>query len=722
MPSPAQPIDQLAFEQRHLDAVVRRRDDLIDEFFARDDEPSRQRARELTAVSDGLVFGRIDTTANDQWRIGRIGIRDSDGDPLVLDWRAPVARPFYTATAADSQGLQSRRHIRSDAHIVTGVDDESFTGDSAGLVGEAALLRALDARRSGQMSEIVSTLQSEQDAVVRADPKDCLVVQGGPGTGKTAVALHRAAYLLFTHDRIARRGVLIIGPNARFLDYIGQVLPSLGETQVVQLSPATMLPGIVATDDEPSLAVEVKGRGVWAEILSRAVAERRPEPAALRVDWSGTTIEVDAAHMRAIIARIEATDDPLHVQRERYVESIIDELASAVRAESARALADVEAGLEDLLATVDRALAKDQSHAVRRSDVSGADVDGQLNASAAESIAGSLVGEPEVADAMARIWPPVDPQEVLAALLADAEQLAELTLELTAEERDAVRRDSALAVSDQQGWTTADVALLDELAAIVGAPANLGPHELPKGAPFSTRAAADRTWAYGHVIVDEAQELSAMQWRALARRCPALSFTVVGDVNQTASPSGATSWSEALTPVFGSRFRESHLTICYRTPREVIDLTPPVLAAAGSTVEPPEAARSNGIMPRRVEAAPGALVETARAFVAELAASYSDGQVAVIWPDGSAPTQPSPPPRSLHNPAEIVEVTASQAKGLEFDAVVLVDPQRIVAGERGWNTLYVALTRCTQELVVVSAEPWLPELVIPLVERVEASA
>ncbi|QHC00530.1 ATP-binding domain-containing protein [Epidermidibacterium keratini] len=283
------------------------------------------------------------------------------------------------------------------------------------------------------------------------------------------------------------------------------------------------------------------------------------------------------------------------------------------------------------------------------------------------------------------------------------------------------------------------MALLDELAALVGAPASLGPTPTP-AETFSARAASDRTWAYGHVIVDEAQELSAMQWRALARRCPALSFTIVGDVNQTANVAGASSWDVMLRPLFGDRLHERHLTICYRTPREVIDLTPPILAAAASTVEAPRAARSNGITPYRIDVLPAEIADIARNTAQELAAEYAGGQVAVIWPDGVSTTarslalphcsttdrdssttdgdgsttdgQESTTDNGNSGGGDVVEVSASGAKGLEFDAVVLVEPALVAAGPRGWNTLYVALTRCTQQLVVVASTPGPSELAI----------
>ena len=299
---------------------------------------------------------------------------------------------------------------------------------------------------------------------------------------------------------------------------------------------------------------------------------------------------------------------------------------ATIAAESQRALEDVEAGFEDVLATVDRSIERDNRVAARRADLTGADVTGQLESADAAPIAAALLAEPETAAALERIWPTVDPRAVLADLLGDAASLERLAPELSAAERAVVGRGA------DRGWSAADVALLDELAALVGAPASLG--AATGGMTFSAKAAADRTWTYGHVIVDEAQELSAMQWRALARRCPTLSFTIVGDVNQTASAAGTGDWSATLRPVFGERMREQHLTICYRTPREVMDLTPPILAAAGSTVAPPQAARSNGIEPRRVDVPFDEIADIARKTARELADEYAGGQVSIIWPDG----------------------------------------------------------------------------------------
>lgn len=674
---PADPDDDPLARQAHRDAVVARR-------------------AELRRAEAGLYFGRIDD-AHGNRHLGRVGLRGAPGDfppghdpddPLLIDWRAPAARAFYTATAKDPQGLLSRRHIRTEGRTVIGVDDEALSGAAAvdtALVGEAALLRVLEQRRTGAMGDIVATLQAEQDAIVRAPREGGVVVQGGPGTGKTAVALHRAAYLLFAHPRIAERGVLIVGPSQRFLTYIGQVLPVLGETQVVGITPDALLPGIAAAATDADDAAEVKGRKVWAEILRRAADELLPAPTAVAIGIAGEDLVLDRDRVAQLLRQADAADGPATLRR-----LLVSELSRLAVAQAQRQFDDVERGFEDILATVDRSMAAEtgEQHA-------------PLRAVEPVQIRRQVAGDPALDDVVRRLRPAIDPQDALRTLLTDPEFLSRTAPTLTAAERALVLRGR-----DDKGWSAADIALLDELAALLHWP---GPHTSGTGADgraragaetaddaaeltLAERAARDPRWAYGHVIVDEAQELSDMQWRAISRRCPAGSVTAVGDVNQVEAPGGHSDWSQALTPVLGRRWRRTDLTVCYRTPQQVMSVAAAALSAAGASVAPPTSVRPGRVAPWERTVTAGATAVAAAGVLDRWHTDYDGGQFAVIAPPSRLPAL-----RQLAS-AQVSVLTPQQSKGLEFDAVLLVDPVAMAGGRRGSGALYVAMTRCTQEL------------------------
>jgi DNA helicase IV len=712
----------------------------------------------LNAAEHGLCFGRLDFADGERHYVGRLGIADDDHEPLLIDWRAPAARSFYLATGAAPGGVRRRRHIRTRLRRVTGLEDEvlDLAGAAAGphqLTGEAALLAALSASRTGRMSDIVETIQAEQDAVIRAAQDGVLVVQGGPGTGKTAVALHRAAYLLYTHrEKLARRGVLIIGPNATFLRYIGQVLPSLGETSALLAAVEQLYPGMTADRTEPAEVAEIKGRAQFADVLAAAVADRQTVPAGgLTVPTGGgETLWLDEATCRRARAAARRTGLLHNEAAAVFADAMLD----ALTAEAAQQLAEGVPDVEELLAAAglaDDDWAGDPAHT---RDL--------IDAPERSRIRAELAGDPAVRAAIAQLWPVLTPAELLADLFADPARLATAAPGLPAAERAALRRDPG-------GWTPADVPLLDEAAELLGVDQRAeraqaqrqqqarlrtaqgvldiltgsASHELDDLDPVeregftaaevmdaellaerhrerddrsvAQRAAADRTWTFGHVIVDEAQELSAMAWRLVMRRCPNRSMTVLGDLAQTGDLAGAASWAQVLDPYVAGRWRLARLTVNYRTPAEIMA----VAAASRTDLEPVRSVRSTGVPPWRAEVSEAELPGRLAAAAAAEAAAVGDGRLAVLVPadrfaaacDAVGSVLPAAVAGAagggdpdLDNP--VVVLTVRQAKGLEFDSVLVVDPDGIAAGSpRGPNDRYVALTRATQRLGVLQPVP-----------------
>jgi DNA helicase IV len=707
----------------------------------------------LDAAEDGLCFGRLDLRTGERRHIGRIGLRDEsgEGEPLLIDWRAPAARAFYVATAGAPHGARRRRHIAMHGRRVTGVDDEVLDrgelGGASGLAGEGALLAALEVTRTGRMRDIVGTLQAEQDAIIRSAHSGILVVQGGPGTGKTAVALHRAAYLLYTHRRLAERGVLVVGPNPTFLGYISQVLPGLGETNVLLRTVGELFPGVAAGRAESRLAEEVKGRAAMAGVLAAAVRGRQAAGPA-EVEFGGETLRLGRQAVEEAATRARATRLPHNRARPLFQRQVIAALAEQY-AEGARELADrLEADVADVLAEAREAIEADLA-ALPEIPGSAGD-DGQLHLA---DLRRELRADPEVRARLDDLWPALTPQRLLEELFASPERLAIAAPALTAAERAALVRQPG-------GWSTADVPLLDEAAELLGrderaararssrereqriayaqgvldiaagsgssggeetlSAADLldagelaARHEAPGHQAVAERAAADRTWAFGHVIVDEAQELSQMAWRLLARRCPARSMTIVGDVAQTGGPAGTTSWERVIEPLAGDRWRLARLTVNYRTPAEIMAAAAGLLAAIDPGQPPPQSVRETGVLPWRMATTRDALPLTLTELTAQETASA--GRLAVIVPDarvrelGKAVSRAWPDVSFGDNPdltREVVLLGARQAKGLEFDSVLIADPAEIIAASpRGRNDLYVAMTRSTQRLGVLHPGP-----------------
>ena len=671
-----------------------------------------QRLAQLEAVEDRLAFGRIDLTDGARRYIGRLGLSDEEQTRLLVDWRAPAARSFYQATAAAPHDVVRRRQLATRGRTVVGVEDEVLDldalpeGDRSSLAGEGALMAAVGAHRTGRMGDIVATIQAEQDRVIRGDLAGALVVQGGPGTGKTAVALHRAAYLLYTHrERLARSGVLLVGPNPLFLRYIEQVLPSLGETGVVMSTAADLFPGVSAVEETRAAVVAVKGDLRMSRVLARAVAHRQRLPHAPRkLVVEGTTLELTPEQVAGARSRARRTRKPHNLAREGFLRDLLDHLAGELaRATGNELTGDNRADfLSDLRESVD----------VRR----------ELNL----------------------VWMPLDPRRALADLFAEPERLAAAAPDLTSHERGLLQRERGAA------WTVADVPLLDELAELLGEDATadrLAEHAaraarsrdlehardtLSMGAgsglvtaeqladrftdsgptlTVAERAEGDRTWAYGHLVVDEAQELSPMMWRLLMRRVPSRSVTLVGDVAQVGSAAGTTSWAAVLDPYVAGRWRLEELTVNYRTPAQVMRIAAATLAAAGVSAPTPRSVREGDRPPSARRVPPGDLDAVADAVRAELG-HLGGGRLAVVTTAGADSTlrerlAASLPPgtvgrgrATLDSPVSVLSVAA--VKGLEFDGVVVVEPADILAGTaRGANDLYVALTRPTRRLLVL---------------------
>ena len=681
---------------------------------------------QLREVDDRLAFGRLEITAGEDdddgsiYRyIGRVGLRDEDLQPILLDWRVPQASAFYQATAATPLGARARRHLLSKGRSIIRIEDEILDAEllegeaAANHQGEGALLAALTAQRTGHMSDIVATIQAEQDRIIRSDLKGVLVVQGGPGTGKTAVALHRAAYLLYTHrDRLKHSGVLIVGPSPSFLQYIEAVLPSLGETGVVLASVGQLFPGVDATHEDAPAVAALKGQTAMARVIERAVRSRQriPERDAL-LEVNGDRVKLPAELVAKAIHRAQTSGKPHNEARVTFVKNALNAL-------SRNWLETLKAGGASM----------DESDLpMLREDLRSAEA---------------------VRVALNTAWLPLTPQKLLQDLYARPEWLAALTPRFTPEQRALLHRPR------NAPFTIADVPLLDEAAMHLGeynvvdaaqkreqkeqrrrdienaeaAIANMAVKglvnaksladnfaELGDRATTAERAAVDRTWTYGHVVVDEAQELSPMQWRLLLRRGPQRSFTIVGDIAQAASAAAATSWKDALRPVLGSsleadRWRLEELTVNYRTPSQIAEAAEAMALAHNLPITRARSVRASDW--------PIETVTDAADAVRRDLALHAGGTLAVIVVEASLAAVNLALTAEFGDAVglgargltrQIALLTPQDAKGLEFDAVVVVDPNAIVASSsRGVGALYVALTRATQRLYLVTDGP-LPE-------------
>ncbi|MCL4422035.1 MAG: AAA family ATPase [Actinobacteria bacterium] len=734
-----------------------------------------------------LCFGRIDQVANqpvasqegesgevgqegdrqlagpsgiEVLHLGRLAVWDEEQDPLIVDWRAPVAEPFYRATPLDPMGLRLRRHFDIAARTIRALEDEWFARDDPGgidlgvpgvlepetpdgdgthaesdyldgtVAGSAALLSALRKPRTGRMGDIVATVQKEQDEIIRAGLSGVLVVQGGPGTGKTAVALHRAAYLLYTHRfPLERQGVLVVGPNPVFLGYIERVLPSLGENGVTLATVSGLYPRIRTSMEEEPRTARLKGDPRMAELIRRAVADRqRPLRKQLSFPFGSKVLRVRPEETARIVEAARRRRGS-HNERRRHV----------------------EAALLRLLA--------ERYSSTWRQQGDGTDLNGASASSGDSELRVRLRRHPAVVEALERMWPRLTPEELLHDLFGARPLLSSAAKGLLdSDEQDMLYRDRSASV-EQVRWTRSDIALLDEALVLLGsrhsrqrskaaqhsksqdgangfwevsAGFSDGEHAILGRSQISEDLPPDSVRQFGHIVVDEAQDLSPMELRMLGRRSISGSMTMVGDMAQATGPWAPSSWEQVVEHLgFEKPFELMELTVGYRTPAPVMAVATPVLNEALPGVKGPTPVRYGTAHPRAVQAGKRCLASTTARVVAEELAALEPGDL-----DGSSPLKHAclgvvfPPSLGSSITSALDEaglcfgeaaksglgeritlVSVSMAKGLEFDAVVVVEPTLMLTeAPQGLRALYVALTRATRRLAVVHSQQIPPSL------------
>ncbi|MFB7053863.1 HelD family protein [Streptomyces vinaceus] len=616
-----------------------------------------------------LFFGRLnylhapgaelaEGAEGEQFYIGRRHVHDADGDPMVIDWRAPVSQPFYRASKKDPQDIALRRRFGYTGGELTAYEDEHLSDPSEAAAVSKLLQQEIERPRVGPMRDIVATIQPEQDEIVRSGLSGSVCVQGGPGTGKTAVGLHRVAYLLYAHrERLARTGTLVIGPNRSFLHYIEQVLPALGELEVKQATVEDLVTqgGLEIRGADAAATAVVKGDARMAQVLRRAVRSHVTPPAEpLMVVRGSRRWRVPAYELEEIVAELQARDIRYGAARDALPQRIAHTVL--VRMEQAGEAPD-------------------------------------------DRVQDSVARTPAVKAAVKAMWPAVDPAKLVLRLLSDPEFLAEHARGVLSEEEQELLLWAKPPRSVKSAkWSAADLVLIDEASDLV-----------------------ERTHSLGHVVLDEAQDLSPMQYRAVGRRCTTGSATVLGDLAQGTTPWATRSWDEALSHLGKAEAVLEELTAGFRVPREVIAyasrLLPaisPGLAAVSSVRETPgslvvaPAVDGAGLTASVIEACRASLghegsigLIAADARIAELAGALEAAGMAYLSP-GEETTAAS----------RLTLVPASLAKGLEYDYVVLDEPAAIVSGEpderTGLRRLYVCLTRAVSGLTLLHADP-LPE-------------
>jgi DNA helicase IV len=758
---------------------------------------SLARLDQLDIGEQALCFGRIDRRLNDgsdgsdgrdgsvgrdgagrppteSFHIGRLGISGDDLEPLVVDWRAPVAEPFYRATGREPMGLVLRRHLAAQGRRVVGVEDEWFgphrsgtAADSANgshgangangserpagggaavedseleLGGPGALLAALEGARTGVMRDIVATIQREQDEIIRSALPGVMVVQGGPGTGKTAVALHRAAYLLYTHRfPLERQGVLVIGPNPLFLRYIEHVLPSLGESGVTLSTVGGLVHGVqVKVGDDPAVA-RLKGDARMGGVVARAVRGRqRPLRRDAEVPFGAAILRVSADASAAMISAARRRPGT-HNARRRFVEQLVvrrlaDEYLRTLSVHGVApggsaggsGLADFDPSGPAPSAPGGNGHAQDpgaegrtpregNGHGTVSSGAPTGPGTGYGTEDGADDEAVFDMAEfsrqvrrlPEVAEALDRMWPRLSAEELLHDLFGSKPLLALAGKGvLSAAEQARLYRPRSATLADIP-WAPADLALIDEARVL------LGPR---RGRPGAGAEHDDAPRTYGHIVVDEAQDLSPMQLRSVARRSLLGSITVVGDIGQATGPWAPDSWDQVTAHLPGQRPpRQVELTVSYRTPAEVVEVAARLLAEAAPGLTPPTPVRRTGDVPRFEQVEAGRLAERVAALATQACGEVAPGTAAVLAPaslvadlavalDAAGVRATDPRRDGLGAPLSLLPVDL--ANGLEFDAVVVVEPAAIAEeSPQGLRSLYVALTRPTRRLAVVHTRP-----------------
>nr|NLI51397.1 AAA family ATPase [Propionibacterium sp.] len=709
---------ELAAEQAHVDAVYARLDEATRtarsaaiagqglyrsdrETWVREEDGTAlferdafayQAARRLAVLDaehEGLVFGRLDHEDREVRYIGRIGVRDEDYEPLVIDWRAPAAEPFYRATPSRPMDVVRRRVLRCRSDRVVGIEDDLLDAthqrDDLPIIGEGALMAALSRARGKHMRDIVATIQAEQDEAIRADHRGVTVISGGPGTGKTVVALHRAAYLLYSNRRrFERGGILVVGPGPVFMNYIERVLPSLGEDSVtlraIGAVVTDVLPEVDATRIDSAAAANVKGSLRMVQVLKNLVnlpLAPDAEPLELRTTVKGNVLKLDAAALDRLRAQVLA-HHKVNLARDAAERALLAAL---------RAQVPEELGLD------------------------------------ADALDDLITGSAAYRQFLGAWWPPLVATEVLRRL-ADPGVVARVAQGLLSPaEQDAL----AASYRDHASWSVADAALLDELVAMLG-PVPVETEDvdptlfLASGAavaelvttadllarPVEPADPGEDTYStYAHLLIDESQDVTPMQWRMLRRRGTQASWTIVGDLAQSSWPD-LDEVGRAVRELIGTApHREFRLSVNYRSPKEVFDLAAEVVRRAYPKADLPTAVRSTGVEPELLRTSVSALVTD---LAAQLDALTSEvpGTVGVIVPPSRIERLRAAVLARLSaamNPVDLDRiwfVTPLEAKGLEYDAVVVVSPDEIVAESPGGvRVLYVALTRPTQRLVTL---------------------
>ncbi|MFJ6185143.1 HelD family protein [Streptomyces sp. NPDC092295] len=608
-----------------------------------------------------LFFGRLDYlhpvgaaeaegAEGESFYIGRRHVHDANGDPMVIDWRAPASQPFYRASKKEPLDVGLRRRFGYTAGDITAYEDEHLS-DPAEAARSSRLLQAeIERPRVGPMRDIVATIQPEQDEIVRSGLRGSVCVQGGPGTGKTAVGLHRVAYLLYAHrERLARTGTLVIGPNASFLHYIEQVLPALGELEVRQATVDDLVASVDIRGTDPAPAAVVKGDARMAEVLRRAVRSHVTPPAEPVVVVRGSRRwRVPAYELDEMVGQLLARDMRYGAAREALPQRIAH--AVLVRMEEAGEAPD-------------------------------------------DRVQDAVARDPAVKAAVKAIWPPVDPAKLVLRLLSDAEFLAaHAEGVLTPEEQKTILWTKPVRSVKSAKWSAADAVLIDEAGDLIA-----------------------RTHSLGHVVLDEAQDLSPMQYRAVGRRCSTGSATVLGDLAQGTTPWATTSWADALRHLGKADAVVEELTAGFRVPREVIAyasrLLPsiaPGLAEVASVRESPGSLSVRSVVAEGLDGAVVAACVESLAHEGSTGLIAADARVPALREALTAAGLPYlSPGEETTAEARLTLVPASLAKGLEYDYVVLDEPSAVVDGEpderTGLRRLYVALTRAVSGLIVLHA-------------------
>jgi len=613
----------------------------------------RSRLEDLDIGDQSLIFGRIDQTNGDYFRIGRVAVFDENRDPIVVDWRAPIAEAFYRATGRQTMGLARRRHYITRLRELLGIEDEYFTGEgeSTGLKGERTLIAALEHGRTGKLGDIVGTIQGEQDEIIRAPLAGAVIVQGGPGTGKTVVALHRAAYLLYTHRfPLFGQGVLVIGPNRLFLTYIEQVLPSLGESGVELSVLGDFVPDARVRGSDPAHIARVKGDLNMTHVIRRAVRQRqRPLRQDLVITYGVQRLRFSVSNSQDLIDRTRRRSRFHNHGRKFVVEDLYEGLAASGRY----------------------------------------DVD-------AQELKDNLHGSQAIREAIEWMWPVLSAEELLndfygfrSLLRAAGDKYFGASIENLYRPRTDV---------DDILWTAHDVPLLDEADRLLG--------------PKSGKSKEHQLRTYGHIVIDEAQDLSPMQLHMVARRSLGGSMTIVGDIAQATSAWAHDDWDSVTQHLPTPKGITRHeLTVGYRLPEPLMELAAKVLAKAMPDLKPPVAVRSEGDPPRFVDTTPETFGQVLAETIAHERREIGAGNIAVICVTGAAEEVSAFLDQAgidhgvayagaLEKEVSVIEV--SMVKGLELDAAIVIEPDSIVEYEpQGLRSLYVAITRATRRLTII---------------------